>query len=232
MKVLGIESSTITASCALIDDEKLIGEYTLNHRKTHSEKLMPMIEKLLEDTETDIEDVDIIAISKGPGSYTGLRIGAAIAKGLAHACNKPIIGVPTIDGLAFNVHTLKGYIVPVLDARGGRIYSGIYKWDKEKLITIEEQFASDVDKLIEKLLKIEEIIVLSGDGAIEYKEIFKEKLGDKIIFSLPYNNMPKASSIAQLGYYLAENGKYINPFDLVPEYLRKTQAERNLEESK
>lgn len=232
MKVLGIESSTITASCALIDDNKLIGEYTLSHKKTHSEKLMPMIEQLLEDTETDIYDVDVIAISKGPGSYTGLRIGAAIAKSLAHACNKKIVGVPTIDGLAFNIHTINGYIVPIIDARGGRIYSGIYRWEKDEFITVEEQFASDIDKLVDRLENIEENIILSGDGAQIHEKFLKDKLKNKVIFSLPYSNMPKASSIAQLGYILAKKGKLIDAFEFVPEYLRKTQAERNFEERK
>ena len=227
MKVLGIESATITASCALVDDEKLIGEYSQSHKKTHSEKLMPLIERLLKDTEIEIKDIDIIAISKGPGSYTGLRIGAAIGKSLAHACNIPVVGVPTIDALAFNISMTKDYIVPILDARGGRIYSGIYKWEK-RFITVEEQFASDIDKLIEKLKTIDKNIVLSGDGAEVHKAILKEQLGEKISFVLPYNNMPRAASTAQLGYIMAKEGKTQTAFEFAPEYLRKSQAERNL----
>ncbi len=228
MIVLGIESATITASCALVDDKKLIGEYSQSHKKTHSEKLMPLIERLLNDTEIKIEDVDIIAISKGPGSYTGLRIGAAIGKSLAHACKIPVVGVPTIDALAFNITMTNDYIVPILDARGGRIYSGIYKWQGRKFITVEDQFASDIDKLIERLKKLDKNIILSGDGAEVHKNILEEHLGDRVSFVLPYNNMPRAASTAQLGYILANEGKTQTAFDFAPEYLRKSQAERNL----
>lgn len=229
MKILGIESATITASCAIIDNEKLIGEYTLSHKKTHSEKLMPLIEQLLEDTETNIEDIDIIAISKGPGSYTGLRIGAAIGKSLAHACKIPVVGVPTIAALAFNMHIADGYIVPILDARGGRFYSGIYKWNKDEFITIEEQFPSDhIEELLEKLINLEGNIIFNGDGVKIHEKKIKEQLNDRAIFSLPYNNMPSGASIAQLGYLLAKEGKITSAFEFAPEYLRKSQAERNL----
>lgn len=228
MIVLGIESATITASCALVDDEKLIGEYSQSHKKTHSEKLMPLIERLLKDTEIEIKDVDIVAISKGPGSYTGLRIGAAIGKSLAHACNIPVVGVPTIDALAFNISMTGNYIVPILDARGGRVYSGIYKWERERFVIVEEQFASNIDKLVGKLETIDKNIVLSGDGAEVHKTILKEQLGERISFVLPYNNMPRAASTAQLGYIMAKEGKIQTAFEFAPEYLRKSQAERNL----
>lgn len=232
MKILGIESATIAASCALLDDEKLIGEYTQSHKKTHSEKLMPLIKKLLDDTNTSINDIDTIAISKGPGSYTGLRIGAAIGKSLAQACDIQVVGVPTVAALAFNIFSLDNYIVPILDARGGRIYSGIYKWENEKFKTIEGQFASDIDKLLEKLKELDDKVILNGDGAIIHKQLIKEHLGDNAIFVLPYNNMPKASSVAQLGYIMAKDDKATNSYDFAPEYLRKSQAERNLKTKK
>ena len=228
MKVLGIESATIVASCALIDDDKLIGEYTQSHKKTHSEKLMPLIIKQLEDTETALDDIDTIAISKGPGSYTGLRIGAAIGKGLGQACNKPIVGVPTIAALAYNACALTGYIVPILDARGGRVYTGIYKWQSNLFHTIKEQWATEIEALIENLEALDEPILFNGDGASLHKQALIEKLGKKAQFISAYNNMPKASSVAQLGYEMAKKGHTISPYDFAPEYLRKSQAERNL----
>ena len=126
MKILAIESASVTASCAVSENGIILGEYTLNHKKTHSEKLMPIIETLMKELELKIQDIDVIAISEGPGSYTGLRIGAAIAKSMAYAANIPIVNVPTTKSLAGNIFDLNNHIVPVMDAKAGRIYTGIY----------------------------------------------------------------------------------------------------------
>ena len=130
MKILGIDSSGIVASAALIDEERLIAEYTVNNKKTHSETLLPMIASLLEASGTDINDVDAIAIAAGPGSFTGLRIGAATAKGLAMAIDKPVIPVPTCEGLAYNLYGNSGLVCPVMDARRNQVYTGIYSFIK------------------------------------------------------------------------------------------------------
>ncbi len=226
MKILGIESSGITASCAISEDEILLCEYTQNHKKTHSEKLMPLIVKSLEDSDISLKDINFIAISKGPGSYTGLRIGAAIAKGLAQALDIPMVAVPTMKALAANVFDSNKYIIPILDAKGGRAYSGIYKWENNKLMTIKDQFPINIDELINIINDIEGDVVLNGDGSVNYKEVLESKVNKKIYFAPEKYNILSAASINQVGYQLIKDNKIISCYDFSPEYLRPSQAER------
>lgn len=228
MKILAIESASITASCAISHKDIVLGEYSLSHKKTHSEKLMPLIESLLNDMAITIKDIDVIAISEGPGSYTGLRIGAAIGKSLAFAKNVPIAAVPTMKSLASNIYCEDRCIIPVMDAKAGRIYTGIYKWVNNKLTTIKEQFPTNVEDLIEMLNQMEEPVILNGDGSVNYKDTFEEKMKIKPLFSPSQFNYLKASSLACLGYEMAKNGEIINASDFSPKYLRPSQAERNM----
>jgi len=227
MRILAIESATVIASCAISENNVILGEYSLGHKKTHSEKLMPLIEKLLEDMEMKIQDIDVIAISEGPGSYTGLRIGAAIAKSLAYAINVPIVNVPTMKSLASNIYASDKYIVPVMDAKSGRVYAGIYKWVNDRLVTVKEQFPTNINELIEILNQCSEPIILSGDGSENYKNIFEESLKIKHAFSPNQFNYLRASSSACLGYIMAMNGEIIKASEFAPKYLRLSQAERN-----
>ena len=112
MKLLVLDSSGLVASVAIMEDDTLIGEYTINHKKTHSQTLLPMLDEVVKMTETNLDEIDAIAIAKGPGSFTGLRIGSATAKGLGLALNKPIVAVPTVDAIAYNLYETKGYICP------------------------------------------------------------------------------------------------------------------------
>ena len=226
MKILGIESSGITASCAISEDDILLCEYTQNHKKTHSEKLMPLIVKALEDNEIELKDIDYIAISKGPGSYTGLRIGAAIAKGLAQALNIPLVAVSTMEALAANAFDNSKYIIPILDAKGQRAYSGIYKWDNNKLITIKEQFATNINELISIINNLDMDILLNGDGSVNYREILESNLNGKATFSPERFNILNASSINHIAYQLVKDNKTMSCYDFSPEYLRPSQAER------
>jgi tRNA threonylcarbamoyladenosine biosynthesis protein TsaB len=170
MKILSIESASVTASCAVSDDEKILGEYTLRHKKTHSEKLMPLIEELMGELNLKINDIDIISISKGPGSYTGLRIGAAIAKSLAYAADIKIASVPTMKSLAANVYDEHKLIVPIMDAKAGRIYTGIYKWDNGECKEVLEQFPCNIDDLIQILNEYGEPLIFNGDGSVNYRK--------------------------------------------------------------
>lgn len=233
MKILGIESAGLTASCAISEDDKLLCEYLLNHKKTHSEKLMPLIIKALEDREIKLDDIDVIAISKGPGSYTGLRIGAAIAKGLAQAVSLsrpnediPIAAVPTMQALAANIFDNSRYIVPILDAKAGRIYSGIYKWENSKLTTIKEQFPADIEELIDIIKKLDAEAVLNGDGSVNYREILEKELNNKIIFAPEKYNILCASSVNLIAHQLIKENNLMSYNDFSPEYLRLSQAER------
>lgn len=234
MKILGIESAGLTASCAISEDNKLLCEYLLNHKKTHSEKLMPLVIKALEDREIQLDDIDIIAISKGPGSYTGLRIGAAIAKGLAQAMslNKSdemdvhIVAVPTMQALAANIFDNNRYIVPILDAKSGRIYSGIYKWENDSLLTIKEQFPADIDELINIVKELNDEVIVNGDGSVNYREILESSLNGKVVFSPEKYNILSASSVNYIAYQLIKENKIMSYHEFSPEYLRLSQAER------
>lgn len=229
MKVLAIESASITASCAVSEDGNLLGEYTLNHKKTHSEKLMPLIESLMNELGLKIQDIDVVAVSEGPGSYTGLRIGAAIAKSLSFAADIPIASVPTTKSLAGNIFDLNKLIVPVMDAKAGRIYTGIYKWENGALTTVREQFPCNIDELIDILNGYEESLIFNGDGSVNYRNIIEEKLNRMAHFATSRFNYLNASTIASIGYGMALNGELIRASDFKPQYLRLSQAERNKE---
>ena len=127
MKILGIDSSGMTATVALIEDDVTLAEYSVNYKRTHSETLMPMLDDIVKATETDLSEIDAIAIAAGPGSFTGLRIGAATVKGLGLALEKPVIAVPTCEGLAMNLWGNDGLICPIIDARRNQVYTGIYR---------------------------------------------------------------------------------------------------------
>lgn len=226
MKIFAIDTSSIVATCAVMDDEKLIGEYTINHKRTHSQKLMPMIKELMESCELKIDDIDVFAASVGPGSFTGLRIGIATIKALAHTVNKPVVGVPTIDALAYNIPYFDGLIVPIMDARRKRVYTGIYHWERDKFVIDKNQDVLEIDKLIDILKKRKEYIILSGDAVHIYRDKIIEVLGQKAIFAPRHLNMPRSSSVAELAMEKYRQGEYQSFYDLVPEYLRKSQAER------
>lgn len=229
MKVLAIESASITASCAVSDDGNLLGEYTLNHKKTHSEKLMPLIESLMNELELKIQDIDVIAISEGPGSYTGLRIGAALAKSLSLAAGIPIANVPTTKSLAGNILDLNELIVPVMDAKAGRIYTGVYRWKNGTLIAVKEQFPCNIEELIDILNGYKEPMIFNGDGSVNYRNIIEAKLNRKSNFAPSGLNYLHASTLASIGYEMALNNELINASDFKPQYLRLSQAERNKE---
>lgn len=227
MKILAIESASVTASCAVCEDEVILGEYTLNHKKTHSEKLMPLIEALMKELEIKIQDIDVIAISEGPGSYTGLRIGAAIAKSMAYAVNIPIANVPTTKSLAGNIYDLNKLIVPVMDAKGGRIYTGIYRFENGELITVKEQFPCNIEELIDLLNEYDEPVIFNGDGSVNYRSLIEEKLNNTANFAPGKFNYLNASTLAYIGFQMALKGELVKASDFKPQYLRLSQAERN-----
>ncbi len=150
MRILGIESSSLVASVAIVTDGVLTGEYTMNYKKTHSQTLLPMLDELTRMLELDLETVDGIAVSGGPGSFTGLRIGSATAKGLGLALKKPLIHVPTLDAMAYNLWGTEALICPIMDARRNQVYTGVYQV-KSSLTVVKPQCAMDMGELIEEL---------------------------------------------------------------------------------
>ncbi len=228
MKVLGLDTSTLMTSCAVIDDNKLIGEFSLSQDMSHSEKLVPMVEELLASLDLKLKDIDLFAASQGPGSFTGLRIGLATIKAFAHITDKPLVGVSTLEGLAFNLPFNK-VVVPMIDARRQRVYTGIYTWEGDNLQTILEPCIMEVEKLLEELKSYDDIVV-NGDGAIVFREEIKSALANKVRFSSIGLNMPKASSVCELARIKYENGQRDDYFNLAPDYLIETQAQRELDE--
>lgn len=235
MKILGFDSSSNAATVAIADENKVIGEFFVNTKKNHSQKLLPLIDKLLKETDLKISDLSGIAVSVGPGSFTGLRIGVSTAKGLAYSTGLPIIGVNTLDGLAHNVLASQCTICPVLNARRSQVYTAIYKEESEEIIRISEYMAIGIDGLINKLSEIksdEQIVnnyIFLGDGFLEYEKEIRKKLEGRIINIEKNNEMPRASSIALLGLKKLKEGNKESAIEIMPFYLRKSQAEIMLE---
>lgn len=230
MKILGIESAALVASVAIIDENVTIAEYTTNFKKTHSETLLPMLNEIVKMTGVDLKELSAIAISGGPGSFTGLRIGAASAKGLGLALDLPLIHVPTLDAMALNIYSSDALIVPIMDARRNQVYTGIYK-NVGKLEVIRESMAIFIDELLDILREIdkeEKIIrtVFLGDGVPVFKEYIDGNFEIAHDFAPANLNRQRASNIAMLGMKMFKEGKTVVSDDMRPEYLRKSQAER------
>ena len=216
MKILALDTSGNVASAAIIDEGKLICESILNHKKTHSEKIMPMIDALLSDSETDISEIDLFAAAIGPGSFTGLRIGVATAKALAHATGKGVLGICTLEGLAYNLFGADGLVCTIMDARRDQVY-------KEHIAPR----ALAIDECISEL-EGEKRVYFLGDAVPLFREKIKEELKDAAIFAPAAALMQRASSVASAAYQRREQA--LSYSELLPFYIRKSQAEREYEE--
>ena len=230
MKILGIESAALVASVAILDEDITIAEYTTNFKKTHSETLLPMLDEIIKMTGIDCSELSAIAVSGGPGSFTGLRIGAACAKGLGLALDLPLIHVPTLDAMALNIYSSDAIIVPIMDARRNQVYTGIYKNDSN-LEIIKDSMAVAIDELFEILRDLdnkEEIkkIIFLGDGVPVFREYIDKNLEIAHDFAPANLNRQRASNIAMLGLKMFKEGKSLLSDHMRPEYLRKSQAER------
>lgn len=231
MKILGVDSSGTVASVAIVEDDILVAEYSVNYKKTHSETLLPMIDEIIRMTETELDSVDAIAVAAGPGSFTGLRIGAATVKGLGLAMEKPVIAVPSCEGLAYNVWGFDGIVCPIMDARRNQVYTGIY--DTHDFETLLDQAAMGIDELIayidEKFADSEKTVCFLGDGVPVYREVINSNLKLKHTFAPAHVNRQSAAAVASLGLIYMRKGKYETAADFKPVYLRKSQAERERE---
>ena len=226
MKLLSLDSSGLVASVAIVTEEAVLAEYTVNYKKTHSQTLLPMLDEIVKMLEMDLSEVDGIAVSAGPGSFTGLRIGSATGKGLGLALGKPIIPVPTLEGLAYNMAWSDKLICPMMDARRNQIYTGLYEFDQDKLINKLEQKAIAIDEIIDEINQIGRSVIYLGDGASMYDSIIKEKTKVEYRFAPIHMNRQRAASIGALGLVLMKEGKIETAADHGPIYLRVSQAER------
>lgn len=249
MKILGLDSSGLVASVAVVEDDCLLAEFTVNYKKTHSQTLLPMMEEVKRILEMDLNTLDAIAVASGPGSFTGLRIGSATAKGLGLALGKPLVEVPTLEGLAFNLCGTDRLICPLMDARRGQVYTGAYtfqwiacgesttlqKGNPEpmkrsaggwRLETVVSQRAADISDMMDKLNQIGREVIFLGDGVPVFAGRIREELKVGCSFAPANKNRQSAASVAALGGIYYAQGRVVSAAAHQPVYLRMSQAER------
>ncbi len=238
MKIIAIDSSGLTASVAVIEDDNLIAEYNVQYKKTHSQTLLPMLDEIKGMIDLDLATVDAIAIAKGPGSFTGLRIGSATAKGLAGALDIPIVEISTLEGLACNLYGTDALVVPMMDARRSQVYTAVYEFiqqdDKYILSSVMEDSAMAVEDLLVKVnelgASLKKKIIFLGDGVPVYEDKIKELTDAVYIFAPAHMNRQRAASFGYLAIDKVNSGDVVSAFDHAPEYLRLSQAERERNE--
>ena len=236
MRILAIDSSGLVATVAVVEEEneisKTIAEYTINYKKTHSQTLLPMLDEIVKMTDMNLDTIDAIAVAGGPGSFTGLRIGSATAKGLGLALKKPLIHIPTVDGLAYNLCYTDRIICPIMDARRNQVYTGIYQMDGDKLQVLEAQMAVEIDELAKKLCTYGKPVIFLGDGVPVHKDRLEKELMTNydIAFSPAHMNQQRAAAVGMLGIQYYKEGKTETAMEHKPDYLRVSQAEREREE--
>ena len=241
MRILAIDTSGLVGTVAVSDGDLLLAQFSIQYKTTHSEILMPMMEDIKEKVNLDLSTIDAIAVAKGPGSFTGLRIGSATAKGLAMALDKPIIPIPTLDGIAYNLYGNEKIICPMMDARRNQVYTGIYTFvpvvseekNQERSFDMQiicEQCAVSVDEIIEKLNAIGKPAILLGDGVPVYHDRLEQEL--KVPFSIAplHQNRQSAAALLALAQVYIRDGITVSADEFAPEYLRLSQAEREAKE--
>ncbi len=226
MKILAIDSSGLVASVAVVNDENLLGEYTMNYKKTHSQTLLPMLDELAKMIELDLNSIDAIAVAGGPGSFTGLRIGSATVKGLALALEKPIIQIPTVDALAYNLCGHRDIVCPLMDARRNQTYTGLYQFEGNQMQVLKEQCAVEIKTIIAEINHIGRPVVFLGDGVPVFKDYIVENCKTAYTFAPAHINKQRAGAVAALAEQYYAQDRVMDAAEHRPEYLRLSQAER------
>ena len=237
MKILAIDTSCMTASCAVSENGRILGEISTHHAKTHAQQLVPMMDMLLGSLAFDISDMDAFAVAIGPGSFTGLRIGVVTMKGLAYATGKPVIGIKTLDALAKTVPAFNGMICPVLDARNHQVFTAFYKWEEKSLHKKSEDEGLTVDEMVSKIISYQQDVLLVGDAADKFAPLLEDALEVVLVSMAEIAPIkiytadsglytPRAATVALLAEKRLESGDIDDVHTLVPFYLRPSQAER------
>jgi tRNA threonylcarbamoyladenosine biosynthesis protein TsaB len=222
MRILALETSTPAGGVALLDGDHLIAEYTLCVRTTHSERLMATVDRLLSDCGWRIGEVEGLAVSIGPGSFTGLRIGVSTAKGLALALGIPLIGIPTLDALAAAVPYAADPVCPILDAKKGEVYASLFHWEAGEMVRDWGYLALTPEDLCSRLSGS---VIFVGDGVAAFGGILSRALGPLAQFAPPARRLPSAACVAQLGHRRLLSGESVEPAKLTPLYVRPSEAE-------
>lgn len=230
MKILALDSSGLVASVAIVTEDALLAEYTVNYKKTHSQTLLPMLDEIVKMLELDLSEVDAIAVAAGPGSFTGLRIGSATAKGLGLALDKPLIAVPTVDSLAYNLYGTEKIICPMMDARRNQVYTGLYEFQDNILKVITEQKVAAVEEMIEEINQLGREVIYLGDAVPVYQELIEKHTQVLYSYAPSHLNRQRAGAVGALGisYYKQNKAEAANEHQ--PVYLRMSQAERERSE--
>ncbi len=227
MKILALDSSGLVAGVAVIEDDILLGEYTVNYKKTHSQTLLPMLDEVARMIELDLGTVDAIAVAAGPGSYTGLRIGSATAKGLGFALDKPLIHVPTVDAMACSLWGCADLVCPLMDARREQTYTGLYRLTDHELEILVSQRAVPIGDIVKEVNRFREPVVFLGDGVPVFAEYLEQYCEVPYSFAPAHLNRQRAASVAWLGMQYAKEGRMETAAEHSPDYLRISQAERD-----
>ena len=242
MNILSVESTSTPASVAIISDGRVLGEFTLNIANTHSEKLMPLIDNLLSCTSMSLKDIDAFAISVGPGSFTGIRIGLSAVKMMAVAGEKPLIGVSVLEALAYNVASFGDVVIPIINARNETVYTSIYESvlndnGNSTLCEISEAEAIKIDVLCSKISELVQSgkkVALCGDGIYAYVDSIREKLMEykdvwgNVSFAGERSRMPNAVNTGLIAFDRISQGKVTYAEDVEPFYIREAQATQKL----
>lgn len=231
MKILALDSSGLVASVAVATEDTLLAEYTVNYKKTHSQTLLPMLDEVVKMIELDLKTIDVIAVAGGPGSFTGLRIGSATAKGLGLALDKPLVHIPTVDALACNLYGCEKYICPIMDARRNQVYTGIYRFEGENLRILKQQTPMAVEELAQELNALGNEVIFLGDGVPVYQELLKIVMKVPYRFAPAHLNRQRAAAVAALAVQYVKEGRIETAAEHQPDYLRLSQAERERAEA-
>jgi tRNA threonylcarbamoyladenosine biosynthesis protein TsaB len=222
MLILGIETSTKTGSVALVSDEGVIAQYSLNIEVTHSERLMATVDRVLTDTGTTIAEIDGYAVAVGPGSFTGLRIGISAVKGLALVTDKPVAAVPTLQALAWNLPYAGYPVCPLLDARKKEVYAALYKHDGAALVQMLPDAVISLTRLKDA---IPGETIFTGEGSQIYRREIEEIFGTRALFAPRTASLPSAAAVGEIGLDMIRVGKPVDPDTLTPKYIRRPEAE-------
>ncbi|AKA71651.1 tRNA (adenosine(37)-N6)-threonylcarbamoyltransferase complex dimerization subunit type 1 TsaB [Clostridium scatologenes] len=228
MKILSLDSATEAATCAVIEDNKLLGEITFNYKKQHSILMMPMIDKLLNNLKIDINSLDGFVVSKGPGSFTGLRIGVSTIKGLSQGTGKPFVSVSSLDALAYNLAYTCETICPIIDALRNNVYTALYNFVDNKLQRVSDYMIISIDDLISTINEQNLKVCFIGDAIYKFKEKLTTNIKN-VNFAPAHLNLVRASSLGEIGLNLLNSGIKDDLYTFSPLYIRKSQAEREYE---